>query len=152
MPGKLAPPENWHFTLRFLGATLRDQKNRVIHELSAITFGRSFEIQFDTLGAFPNARKAKVVWIGVGKGVDRLSEVAQLVESAAVRAGFEPERRRFSAHLTLSRLRDPQTVTHLLAGAKPVGEKMRVTQVVLYESRMGGLHSRYSVVTAFPLS
>jgi len=152
LPGKLSPPENWHFTLRFLGSTPSAKRDHLIEVLSAIDFGRQFEIQFDRLGAFPNTRKARVIWLGVGKGGDALKEIARLVEAAAVESGFEPEHRGFSPHLTLSRLRDPQSVTHLLANGKPFGEKMRVNQVILYESTMGGAHSHYSVVTAFSLS
>jgi 2'-5' RNA ligase len=151
LPGRMSPAENWHFTLRFLGATLPDQKERVVHELSVTEFGKSFEIQFDGLGAFPNARKARVIWLGVGKGGDRLSDIATLVEGAAVRSGFEAERRKFSPHLTLSRLKDPVSVAQVLSVQKPISESMRVEKVILYESKMGGPHSRYSVVTAFPL-
>lgn len=152
LPGKLSRPDNWHFTLRFLGSTPAAKRDQLVNALSAINFGTEFEIQFEKLGAFPNARKARVLWLGVGRGAETLTRVAHAVEIAAVQSGFEAERRGFSPHLTLSRLRDPQPVTHLLAAGKSFGEKMRVEQVILYESRMGGAHSRYSVVTAFPLS
>jgi 2'-5' RNA ligase len=118
LPGKLSPPDNWHFTLRFLGPTAAEQRDRLTAALNATDFGRQFEIHFDKLGAFPNARKARVVWLGVGKGAEALKGVAELVEAAAVKSGFDPERRGFSPHLTLSRLRDPQPVAHLLAAGK----------------------------------
>jgi len=152
LPGKSALPENWHFTLRFLGATSPDQRDRVISELSALSFGRSFTIRLDALGAFPNQRKARVIWVGASEGADRLSSIAERVESAAVRAGFEPERRKFSPHLTLSRLREPQNVTSLITAQRISAVRMTVEEVILYESRMGGPHSRYSVVMGFPLN
>jgi 2'-5' RNA ligase len=151
LPGRVTPPENWHFTLRFLGATLPEQKERILRELRAIDFGKSFQIRFDGLGAFPNVSRARVIWLGVGMGSDRLSEIASLVESAAARAGFEPERRRFAPHLTLSRPGDTVPVSQILSAQRPVNVQMRVDQVILYQSATGGAHSRYSVVTAFPL-
>ena len=151
VPGKPSPLENWHFTLRFLGNTDVTRRAKLIERLRATNFGPSFDIEFDTLGAFPNPRRARVIWLGVGRGRERLESVADKAEKAAVETGFEPEPRKFSAHLTVSRLKQPEPIAQFLAKAGRVDAIMRVTEVILYRSEPGRGHSRYSVVAAFPL-
>src|SRR6187551_3410494 len=105
LPGRAAPPENWHFTLRFLGSTDAHRRDRLIDALASRNFGSMFEIEFDALGAFPNPRRARVLWVGVGNGHEKLERVALAAEGAARESGFEAESRKFTAHLTISRMR-----------------------------------------------
>ena len=151
LPGNPSPLENWHFTLRFLGATDATRKQKLIESLRATNFGAPFDIAFDRLGAFPNPRKARVVWIGAGRGKERLEAVAYKVEKAAVLSGFDPESRKFSAHLTIARIKQPQSIEQFLLKARKVDASMRVEEVILYRSEMGRGHSKYSVIAAFPL-
>jgi 2'-5' RNA ligase len=151
LPGRPGPSANWHFTLRFLGATLADQRDRFIQDFRRKSLGSVFDIEFDMFGAFPNARRARVLWAGVGFGHERLESIAAKVEGSARAAGFAPEPRKFTAHLTLSRLRPPESVAHVLASAKPIDARMQVDQVILYRSDLGGPHSRYSIVETFLL-
>lgn len=152
LPGKPTPAENWHFTLRFLGSTEPAMRDRLIEKLRGTSFGNAFDIEFDTLGAFPNARRARVVWVGVGNGHGALERIAEKAESAARDAGFDAETRRFTAHLTISRMREPLSVAGILSKARPIQATMRVEEIDLYRSESGGAHSRYSVVTAIPLA
>lgn len=151
LPGKPSPLENWHFTLRFLGSVDSVRRAALIEHLGGTNFGNEFEIEFDKLGAFPNPRNARVVWIGVGKGHELLEKIADKAESAAVKAGFQPESRKFSAHLTISRLKLPESIAQFLSKAQKVHATMQVSEVILYRSEAGEANSRYSVVAAFPL-
>jgi 2'-5' RNA ligase len=151
LPGRQSPLENWHFTLRFIGNADSDQRARLIASLGSTSFGKSFDIEFDRLGAFPNPRRARVVWVGVANGKTALEKVADKVEKAVVAAGFEPEPRKFSAHLTISRLRQPEPISEFLAKAQEIDARMQVDEVILYRSKLGSGHSIYSVVAAFPL-
>lgn len=151
VPGNPSPLENWHFTLRFLGATDPERGGTLIENLRATNFGAAFDISFDKLGAFPNSRRARVVWIGVGQGKEKLESVAVRAEKAAVLSGFEPESRKFSAHLTIARIKQPQSIEQFLSKARKVHATMRVEEVILYRSEMGRGHSKYSIVAAFPL-
>ena len=152
LPGKPSPLENWHFTLRFIGNADAAQRATLIDRLHSTTFGNAFEIEFDKLGAFPNPRRARVVWIGVGKGREALEKIADKVEAAVESAGFAPEARKFSAHLTVSRLKQPESIAPFLAKAPAINARMQVGEVILYRSELGRGHSRYSVVAAFPLN
>src|SRR5687767_7687520 len=72
LPGRAVPPANWHLTLRFLGATDAERRRRVDDELSRIERPPPFALSFTSLGAFPRAGRAKVLWLGVGEGADEL--------------------------------------------------------------------------------
>ena len=151
LPGRAAPPQNWHFTLRFLGATDAARRHRLIDTLGSTNFGSAFEIEFDALGAFPNPRRARVLWVGVGSGQEKLERVALAVEEAARRSGFEAEPRKFTAHLTVSRMKQSESVLEFLSKARKVSAVMRVDEVILFKSELGRDHSRYGVVSAFQL-
>ena len=151
LPGRATPPENWHFTLRFLGATDAARRDRLIETLGSKNFGSAFEIEFDELGAFPSSRRARVLWVGVGNGHEKLERVALAAEGAARESGFEAEPRKFTAHLTISRMKQSESVVEFLAKARKVSAVMRVDEVILFKSELGRDHSRYGVVSAFQL-
>ena len=151
LPGNPSPLENWHFTLRFLGATDPERRDELIENLRATNFGAPFDISFEKLGAFPNPRRARVVWIGVGRGKEKLETVAAKAEKAAVLSGFDPEPRPFSAHLTIARIKQPESIDAFLSKVKKVNASTRVDEVILYRSEMGRGHSKYTVVASIPL-
>jgi RNA 2',3'-cyclic 3'-phosphodiesterase len=151
LPGKPVAPDKWHFTLRFLGATTREARDQIITELSNARLGPSFRIRFGELGAFPNPRRARILWLGVTRGGERLSDLAEVAEGVARNIGFSPEGRRFKPHLTLSRIDPPQTIAELLAGKRNYGVEMTVRALILYRSQLGGGPARYQELAKFEL-
>jgi len=151
MPGRAVPPANWHLTLRFLGATDAARHRRVAEELGHIDPPPPFDLTVAGLGAFPRAGRAKVLWIGVGGGADELRALAASAEAAAVRAGFAPEPKPFSPHLTLSRLDPPADLRATIERAPAFTGRMRVDAFVLFRSHLGGGPPRYEQLLRFPL-
>lgn len=153
LPGKLVPPPNWHFTLRFLGPTLPSARDEIIAKLKAATCGMAFTIRFSELGTFPHPRRARILWVGVDEGAERLIQLAAIAEAAARSAGFAAETKEFRPHLTLSRIDPPASVKTLVSTNMKVGLRMPVTAIVLYRSRLGGGGpARYEEVERFELS
>jgi RNA 2',3'-cyclic 3'-phosphodiesterase len=151
LPGKPVAPDKWHFTLRFLGATTGGARDQIITQLSSSKLGASFQIRFSELGAFPNPRRARILWLGVSQGAERLSELAAIAEAVARQAGFAAESRRFTSHLTLSRIDPPQNIAALLAQKHRYDIGMSVRALVLYRSRLGGGPARYEEAARFEL-
>jgi 2'-5' RNA ligase len=151
IPGKPAPPRNWHLTLRFLGAVDEVRYDRLLASIDQADLGWSFRIGFDHLGAFPNPRRATVLWLGVGPGSAALGELARTVEDAVQSAGFPPEDRPFHAHLTLSRIRPDRDVSHLVDSVHIPSVSFRATEVVLFRSELGGGPARYTPLESFAL-
>lgn len=151
LPGRPTPPQNWHLTLRFLGLVDEVTAERVMAEVSSAALGPPFEISLSRLGAFPGARKATVLWVGISKGVGRLSTLAELTEEAAQAAGLSAEDRPFRPHLTLARIRPPQDVTRVVDESADMGIRWRCDRVVLYESHLGAGPPRYEPLESFEL-
>ena len=152
LPGKRVPAENWHFTLRFLGSTEEAARDQIIRTLKAATCGPRFTIHFNELGAFPNPARARILWVGIDQGAERMIQLAAIAEAAARLAGFAAEGREFKPHLTLSRI-DPAASVRTLLGSKPrIDTRMTVESVILYRSRLGGGPARYEEVERFALA
>ncbi len=152
IPGRRVPPENWHLTLRFLGSVESTRYERFLGAVDQAELGSRFRVALSGLGAFPNPRRATVTWIGVTRGADRLHDLAEIAEEAAVTAGLPPEDRPFRPHLTLSRVRPQQDATSLVATGSEIGVDWRCDSVVVYRSHTGRDGARYEALETFSLT
>ena len=149
IPGKLAPVENWHLTLRFLGKVDQVTYERFLVGLQRIEEQASFPISVDRFGAFPRAKRATVVWAGIDRGESELSKLNEIAEDAAVGAGLTSEERPFHPHITLARVRPPRDVRWL--EQEPVDVMWECDRVVVFQSHLGGGPARYEPLEAFEL-
>jgi RNA 2',3'-cyclic 3'-phosphodiesterase len=152
VPGRVAPRPNWHLTLRFLGDSSPEQTSAVAHGLTSADLGPAFDVFLRGWGAFPKARRANVLWIGIDDPERRLARLAAAAETAALRAGYEAETRPFRPHLTLSRLRRPTDLTAILPALPPIATPMRVDRLVLFRSILGPSHPRYEPLHTWSLA
>lgn len=151
-------PEQWHLTLAFLA----DVPERALDDLGerlerAARRRAPFECRLRGGGVFPDATRARVLWVGVeelGDGA-RLPRLAEGVRASSNRAGATPEGGPFRPHLTLARFRVPQEATRWIRVAETYeGPPWRAEAIHLIESRLGqgrGGRPRYEVVDSFPL-
>jgi len=151
-PGaRWVPPENLHLTLKFLGEICEDDVPRLVERTSAkLAREAPFEVAFAGFGAFPNAREARVLWLGAARGAGALAKLARKLDAAARAIGAERERRPFAAHLTLARLREPARV-EIERIPSPEDVAFTVEEVVLYESRPSPGGPRYVPLAHLPL-
>jgi 2'-5' RNA ligase len=111
---KIVEIENLHLTIKFLGdidENLIDKIGEIIS--NTIIDIPSFEITLKKMGVFPNQKYIKVVWIGV-ENTEILKKIAEKIDSKLGDLGFEKERRSFSAHLTIARVKSPKNKEKLL--------------------------------------
>jgi 2'-5' RNA ligase len=98
-------PEQLHLTLRFLGDTeedlVPDLKELMARSVEGVA---PFQLAFEGVGAFPNARRPRVVWIGL-QGAEPLMEVARRLETGMVELGWKREKRGFRPHATVARIK-----------------------------------------------
>jgi 2'-5' RNA ligase len=152
IPGRVVPAPNWHLTLRFLGAVDRVVYERLLYTLDDTDLGPVYRLRLQGLGAFPQARKAAVIWLGVVEGLARLEALAGIAEEAAVSAGLPAEERPFRPHLTLSRVRPEEDVTRLVEAGAGVGVGWHSESIVVYRSHPGRGGVRYEPLETFSLS
>jgi 2'-5' RNA ligase len=107
----VAPEAAWldeprlHLTLKFLGEQAPERLDAICSGLTAVaTRHRALTMVLGGIGAFPNFRRARIVWMGVEQD-PRLELLHHDVEVAFETLGFELEGRPFRPHLTLARLK-----------------------------------------------
>lgn len=100
-------PEGIHLTLKFLGDTPVGKLDAIRAALGEVA-SRASPCAFTVggLGCFPNARRPRVLWVGVQPMGEELISLQREVERAMEPLGFPPEGRDFTPHLTLGRVRD----------------------------------------------
>lgn len=157
-----APTLSWidadrvHLTLKFLGDQAPEIADRLSTTVSEVARRhRTFAMQLRGIGAFPNFRRARVVWMGV-EHEPRLELLHHDIEVACEALGFELEGRAFRPHLTLARVgeRTEETELRRLARAsKRVGFEtdVTVTSIDVMQSRLHPNGSRYERLHAAPL-
>ena len=144
-------PENVHLTLKFLGDVVKADLVRVTDTLvSVCERHEAFEVAPSSFGAFPSARRARILWAGVGEGAERLTTLAQDVERSLESLSFEPEKRPYKPHLTLGRARGRPAVLGA-AGVTPPSLGFAVESVELVESLLGEAGATYSTLASCAL-
>jgi 2'-5' RNA ligase len=140
LPGKVAPPKNWHITLRYIGAMDDVAVDRLLAGLDEAKLGGPFTLRTAELGAFPRPERATVLWVGVGHGSDRLEALSGVVEEVVNDVGFDREDRPFVGHMTLARVRPPEDVRRLTADVELPSISIPVRSITVFESiqRSGG--------------
>ena len=97
--------KNMHFTLLFLGEITEEAAANLKKALSTVSF-KQIEVRFTNVGAFPNPRSPRVIWIGVDEVSSRqLIELASQVEKKLEPLGFKSDKP-FKAHLTIFRIKN----------------------------------------------
>ncbi len=151
-------PEGIHLTLMFLG-DVSPGDLAPIRDLLAYSASHAgvFRVTVGGLGCFPNARRPRVVWVGVQNPVGELRRLQAEVEGGLVRLGYPSDGRPFSPHLTLGRVR-PEAGN----AAEAVGQAVEASQppsladipvqaVCLFRSELRPGGAVYSLQGEFPL-
>jgi len=159
-------PEGWHLTLKFLGPVAADRIDPLLERLPGCTARHQpFAIQLTGFGAFPSARRPRVLWIGLepDDGAASLGALAREIDEVTASLGHPAEERPFSPHLTVARLntgRNPPrtfpSLTNWLEGHE-IGRgterlvSMRVEQFALMRSDAQPGGSVYTPIATYPL-
>jgi RNA 2',3'-cyclic 3'-phosphodiesterase len=143
--------ESVHLTLQFLGAVPEERVEAVGAALAAAAAAaRPLILEVKGAGGFPNARRPRVVWLGLSGEVDVLAALAGDLGRRLAPLGFPPEARPFAAHLTLGRARDtrgaPGLGGALAAAAQDEGTAWRAAELGLFESHLSPMGPRYEVI------
>jgi RNA 2',3'-cyclic 3'-phosphodiesterase len=114
-------PEMFHVTLAFLGDVPDVDLNVVCRAVAEASQGfKPFTVNLQSLGAFPDPSRPRVVWVGLtGSGMDTLVDLQQDIVQAISDAGYPPEDNRFNPHLTLGYVKTKKgediDINHLIA-------------------------------------
>jgi RNA 2',3'-cyclic 3'-phosphodiesterase len=106
---KWVRPQGTHLTLQFLGGVPASSIERIAQGLrDACASASAFTLEVAGLGAFPNPRRPRVIWVGLTGDRGSMAALGSLHESIAGHMktlGFRPDNS-FKPHLTLGRIRE----------------------------------------------
>ncbi len=138
---KWVDPSGIHLTLKFLGNVslkLIEEIKPLLDEL-AKTHQR-FELRLGKLGAFPKIEYPRVIWVGIEQGSEQTIRLTQDLEQGLMaKSGFLPEKRRFSPHLTLGRVRSANNraqLKGLLVSTTFPQKTMQAETIILFKSTL----------------
>ena len=155
-PWRWISPENYHITIKFLGE-VEDRLLPPLIELGTeiAAAAHPFDLSFGPFGSFPSASRPRVLFFAAEHGENELASIAADLEAKLQPLGFDPERRRFRAHLTLARVKSPlpRHMREALASIPPLpnGTRQRVDRIVLMRSTLGRTGASYDEMDSFGL-
>jgi RNA 2',3'-cyclic 3'-phosphodiesterase len=107
IPVRWVDPGSIHLTLKFLGDIDSGSTNKIAETMAeASSVIHPFNIAVSGTGVFPNPARVQIVWVGLTGELERLNQLQKRIEDGLELLGFKAERRPFTPHLTIARVRD----------------------------------------------
>lgn len=148
-------PENLHLTLKFLGDTPAARLEAiaaVLHEIAAVT--PAFSANVTGTGVFPNDEKPRVLWVGLDEPTGTLFKLAQAIDARMHRYGFEKEKRAFTPHLTIGRVKEARIAEIIRSlQEKPLAARpAHFNEIIFMQSELHTAGSIYTPLRKLALS
>ena len=146
---KWVEKDNIHLTLKFLGEISEEKLKQVIAALEIIGKETNpFEISIKDIGAFPKIDYPRVIWVGLDKGVNESKELAEKIDDALSKIGFQKETRAFTAHLTIGRVKSSKNKEALKEKVgtctMPTVSPQLISSIILFQSKLSPKCSIYT--------
>jgi len=153
-PVRWVRDEGLHLTLKFYGEVAPERLDVIEESIRFAVAGTGpLPLRLDALGAFPNARRPRVLWVGLD-APPALELLQDRLERQGEEIGFPPEGAPFQPHVTLGRVREGHRLPEALARLDDSYERVAflATEVVLYESVLSREGPRYEARATIPLA
>lgn len=143
--------DQFHLTLKFIGEVECGKFDQIEKALNQINF-EPFSLQLKGVGFFPPRQQPKVLWLGI----ERCAELEQLqnrVEQRLAKIGISREKRKFSPHITLARLKwasNEQVAAYLVEHSLFRSRPFMVNQFTLFSSHLSSSGAHYRREKVFP--
>jgi RNA 2',3'-cyclic 3'-phosphodiesterase len=147
--------ENIHLTLKFFGNVALDRipvisaaASRAAGEFSA------FRIGVGNTGVFPRPSRAQVLWIGVSDPSGKLSAMQERLENECAAEGFPKEARAYRPHLTIARIRRPESARRLVDAHLQMNfpiTDIEPNELILFRSELNPKGSKYTAISRHPI-
>ena len=143
------PTGNQHVTLKFLGSTDPRLVEWVAASIGAVASRQgAFETRVRDLGAFPNNRRARVLWAGLDDAASAFERLAADLDESLSKE-FVAEKRAFTPHLTIARFEpqvavDPDEIRY-------ESPPFEVGRIVLFRSHLRRPAPVYEPIERYPL-
>lgn len=137
-------PEGLHITLKFLGDIPEETVAPLSTDLDVVAgASRPLSLSLAGFGAFPGVKRPRVVWIGLDGDMAELVTLTRSIDRTCAKYGIAQERRPFSGHITLGRLKTPTMVD---LGIGSITGMFLASEVLLYRSVLSPGGAQYTVL------
>lgn len=151
------PPGNLHITIWFLGEVNEPRVEALVTSMKEPLETQSFTLRVAGAGAFPQSGAPRAIWLGLVAGREGLVSIHDQLRPRLLPLGFEPEKRPFSPHLTIARVKDirPSHTPVLRKVLRDVDDDVgecQVASATLFRSRPTPTGSEYEALGRVPLA
>lgn len=150
------PRANLHITLKFLGPAVDSHRlqrlTAGLHQLATRT--APFEVAATGIGAFPDLEHPRSIWVGL-RSVESgaLAALAARLETVAAEYGFDREKRRWTGHLTIGRVRNEQIKNETRDALNGAHDRefgvSQIESLTLYRSHLAPEGASYEALATF---
>jgi RNA 2',3'-cyclic 3'-phosphodiesterase len=146
------PAANLHITLWFLGEVDESRADSTMRAVNRPFDEAAFEVGLSGLGAFPPSGPPRVLWLGLSAGAQSLARVHAELGTRLEPIRYEAERRAYSAHLTIARVKDVargvsgRDIRSILQARPADAGSCRIENVTLFRSRVSSKGATYEVL------
>jgi len=145
----LVKPENIHLTMKFLGEVDEGKIHDINERLEFLSELQSFDISLKGIGTFPSTDYIRVVWVGVDKGADRITEIHSEIDRKLNELNLKKDRN-FHPHLTIARvkfLKKKEELRNIIQkdSVRDFGG-FKADRIELMQSRLSPKGPEYSVI------
>ena len=149
-------PEGMHLTVKFLGGTDPARVDPLLEAIAFVTRAiMPFPLSVTGAGAYPSMKRPRVLWAGVVENSGAIQSLWKGVEEKAEKQGFERERRGFSPHVTIGRVKGNMNIGRLTAAMETIKDEhwgdQEARELVLYSSELKPGGAVYTKVHVFGL-
>lgn len=144
---------NAHLTLHFFGSEQRQRLDQAAEALRRARLGNGYSASLGKVGAFPNLRSPRTIWVGLDRGSRETVAIQARVAAVLAALAFSQEPRPFTPHITVGRVRGqarPGPAGRLDLAAPPAPSvTFPVSRLALMSSRLGGpepIYDRLAIV------
>jgi 2'-5' RNA ligase len=147
---KLVEPQNIHVTMNFLGDINPILVEKISNQMEGLAFS-PFHIEIAGVGAFPSVKRPRTIWADIHKGKEEITNIYSQLEQGLTRLGFKKSNRKFSPHITISRVKSGRNRGELAHCLQQVADyffgNMQVSCVKLKKSVLSPHGPTYSTLT-----
>ena len=147
---------NLHITLWFIGEFADERLVQISDALRRPFDVAPFSLALTGCSAFPPSGAPRVLWIGTTKGTEAMRELYGRIEDRLVPLGFAAERRPYTPHLTIARVKDPgrasgRVIRDAITAVPASCGESAVNAVTLFRSRLSPRGAAYEPLLRVPL-
>lgn len=162
LPGvRWVDPSGIHITLAFLGELTDGELGGVKHAVQAVAQRVApFSYSLSRLGIFGPAHQPRVIWMGIEEPAGALQRLQHNLVQELSRRSFPVDKRPFSPHFTLARIKTPlspdelQQLQRLLDGPQQgllSSELYQVRSIAVMKSELSRAGAHYTSLQTYTL-